>query len=532
MALLTALKANQTIEPQKEALRKQLASPKTNTVLLENVTDTDKLAYRNQENSFDDFKRWPLRFRGHSKPGPIMASGDINGDLLEDVFIGGTKNHPSVFYLQNENGSFDKQHEIDQGMDFSSETSGALLFDADGDHDLDLYVANGSSENYPNPEYYQDRLFLNDGLGNFKYATKNLPPIEYPTQVVVPIDFDHDGDLDLFIGGRIDATNFPFAPRSYLLQNSKGKFTDVTDALAPGLGRIGMVTDAVAVDIDNDHWQDLILVGEWMPIQLFYNEQGEFSRDSSENGLQRSNGWWNCIQSADFDADGDLDFIAGNWGLNNPFKVTQSEPLTLYAKDFDKNGSIEPILTQFIEHTEYVAHPRVTLMGRLPLIRKYIDSYHDYGSRSFDQLFGNYDFDVSEIFKTYELASVYIENQGQGRFRYSPLPGEAQWSPLFDFEIMDLNQDQKPDVLGVGNFKDTEVLTGHYDAGNGVCLINNGGNFRALNSVESGFSVPEEARAILKVKNGPKDDLLIIGLQKDSLKMFRPVDSPSRMPLN
>ncbi|WP_149274255.1 VCBS repeat-containing protein [Pareuzebyella sediminis] len=530
MAFLTDLKANQTIEPQKEIFEKQIAPPMEKVTLLEQVTDTNKLAYRNQENSFDDFKRWPLRFRGHSKPGPVMVSGDINGDLLEDVFIGGTKNHPSTFYLQNVKGSFDKHCEIDQGIDFNSETSGALLFDADGDQDLDLYIANGSSENYSNPEYYQDRIFFNDGLGNFTQEPQSLPPIEYPTQAVVPIDFDRDGDLDLFVGGRIDATHFPFSPKSYLLQNNKGKFTNVTETFAPSLSRAGMVTDALAIDLDNDDWQDLLLVGEWMPVQLFYNKEGQLSRDTSSNGLQKSNGWWNCIKAADFDADGDIDFIAGNWGLNTPFKVSVNEPLTIYAKDFDKNGSIEPLMTQFIDHTEYLTHPRVTLMGRLPLIRKYTDTYRDYGNRSFDQIFGNYDFDASEIFKTYELASVYIENLGEGNFKYSPLPGEAQWSPLFDFVVTDLNKDQRPDVLGVGNFNDTEVLTGHYDVGNGVCLMNiGGGHLKSLNSVASGFSVPEEARVILKVKNGPKDDLLIIGLQKDSLKLFRPVDSPDRI---
>lgn len=521
--VLTDVAAKQLIVPKKGNNKVPIGhTKKSRHTLLERVNTSNKIGYKHKENTFDDFKKWPLRFRGHSKPGPIIVSDDINGDSLEDVYIGGTKNQKGAFYLQNASGGFDKNPLGIAGFDSIPENSGALLFDADGDGDLDLYAANGSSENYGQPDLYQDRLYLNDGGGSFSHSPQNLPEITFPTNTIITIDYDRDGDLDLFVGGRLDPNQYPLSPRSYLLNNEQGIFTDVTAIKAPALQYPGMITGAIAHDMDNDGWEDLVLVGEWMPVRLFYNKQGTLQPDSSENGLQRSNGWWNCIKSADFDGDGDLDFIAGNWGLNNPFKASVKEPLTIYAKDYDDNGSIESILTQFVQHKEYIAHPRGTLMAQLPLIRRYTDSYHTYGSKTFMELFGSYDFDPTTIFKTYELASVYIENLGGGQFTYTALPNEAQWSPIFDLEVWDVNDDKKPDVLAVGNFSDTEVLTGHYDAGNGICLINKGsGVFTSVNSKASGFYVPQEARAIIKIKNNSKEEVLLIGLQKDSLKAFK-----------
>ncbi|MEM9141523.1 MAG: FG-GAP-like repeat-containing protein, partial [Bacteroidota bacterium] len=479
------------------------------------------LDYVHSENTFNDFKKWPLHFRSYSRPGPVMDSGDVNGDGRMDVFLGGSANHLGKVYVQGQEGIFREEPLVDS-LSLSKENSACLFFDADGDGDLDLYSGYGSSENYAFPERYEDVLYLNDGEGKFSAAMEKLPKMKTPTGAVTSLDYDKDGDLDLFIGGRLDPSGYPKAPKSYLLRNDQGTFTEVTETVGPELRAPGMVTDALSTDVNGDGWVDLVLVGEWMPIQVYYNKQGNFVLDKTRNGLATSNGWWNTIRSADFDGDGDSDFVVGNWGLNNPFKASTEEPLSLYAKDYDGNGTIEPIFTHFVQGKEHIVHPRGTLIGQLPVIRKLANSYSSYGKMAFSELWGDKDFDEDEVFRTYTLASVYMENLGDGKFRLRDLPDLAQWSPLFDMEIGDVNEDAFPDVLGVGNFYGTEVLTGHYDAGLGVCLLGNGnGTFTPLDAVKSGFKVNDEAREILGLTTAKGEELWLIGLQNDSLGILR-----------
>ncbi|MDC6387449.1 VCBS repeat-containing protein [Maribacter sp. PR1] len=523
---------NQMIQPEKQPNGAKNVPKNTKNTPLKGPSTLNGITYFHQENLFDDFKKWPLNFRGYSKPGPILTSGDVNGDGLEDFFVGGTGNKEAILYVQNPINGFTARQFQNSSEEIAPENSGASLFDADNDGDLDLYIANGSSENYARPKLYQDQLYINDGLGNFKRSMDALPRIAYPTNTVVPLDFDNDGDMDLFVGGRLDPNNFPFSPKSYVLENNNGTFNDATDKISPELRFPGMITDAVANDIDKDGWMDLVVVGEWSPIQLFLNKKGYFELDVSNNGLTYTNGWWNCIKAADFDGDGDTDFVAGNWGLNNPFHASVKEPMALYAKDFDNNGSIEPIMTYFVQNKEYIVPPRGTLMKQLPVIRKMTKNYEDYGKKTFSELFDKKDIDEKGIFKAYELASVYIENLRNGSFKIKPLPQEVQWSPVFDFMITELNGDNRPDVLAVGNFSDTEVLTGHYDAGNGNVLLNTGeGSFNGLTTGQSGFAVPGEARSILRLKTKAGSEVFVIGLQNDSLRVFTKRESLAKKPL-
>ncbi len=521
VSLYKNVKVNQVLSPKKQILDSKNVPKNVKGEPMFYQTFLKGVNYVHQESLFDDFKKWPLNFRGYSKPGPVLESGDVDGDGLNDFFVGGTANNEAIIYIQNKSDGFTAQRFQISKEEILPENSGACFFDVDNDGDLDLYIANGSSENFAKPQLYQDQLYLNDGLGHFERSLDALPEIAYPTNTVVPIDMDKDGDMDLFVGGRLDPKNFPFSPRSYILENSNGNFKDITDKIAPELRFPGMITDGTASDVNNDGWIDLMLVGEWNPVQIFLNKEGRFELDRSKNGLVNTNGWWNCIKAADFDGDGDTDFVAGNWGLNNPFKASTKEPLGLYAKDFDNNGSIEPIMTYFVQNKEYIVHPRGTLMKQLPMIRKMTNNYKGYGKKTFSELFDKDKIDKQGTFKAYQLSSVYIENLGNGSFKSIPLPQDVQWSPVFDFKITDLNGDNRLDVLAVGNFNDTEVLTGHYDAGNGNVLLNLGkGNFNSLSIGQSGFAVPGEARSILNLETKEGVELFIIGLQNDSLKVF------------
>ncbi len=482
---------------------------------------TSSFGYFHKENGFDDFKKWPLHFRSYSKPGPLLLKGDINNDSLEDVFIGGTANHYGTFFMQDEKGLF-TAHRLKDSLGMQSEDSAAALFDVDGDGDLDLYCASGSIEHYSKPEFYQHRLYVNDGRGHFTLGTENLPEIRSAVGSITPLDFDNDGDLDVFVGSRITPDKYPMTPRSYLLENKEGVFIDVTLEKAQDMAYPGMVTDSYTTDLNNDGWIDLVLVGEWMPVKIYYNQKGNLRLDKSENGLSYSNGWWNCINAADFDQDGDIDFVAGNWGLNNPFSASKDEPLSLYAKDYDENGTLEAIMTKFNQGKEYIIHPRGTLVKQLPYISRVAKDYKTYGELQFEELFDKKTLKENEILKVYELASVYIENLGDGKFSFKKLPHVAQWSPIFDFEINDIDSDEFPDLLAVGNYHDTEVLTGHYDAGDGWCLINkNNGIFEPVDPGVSGFKVPGEARNIIKINQKSGKELFIVGLQNDSLKIFK-----------
>lgn len=484
------------------------------------LTQQNLIPYQHKETTFNDFKTWPLHFRSYSKPGPVLASGDINGDNLEDLFVGGSAQQNGRFFLQTQGGQF-RELLLNDSLGRMSEDVGAVLFDADGDGDLDLYCVSGSSEFYAHPELYQDRYYENNGLGVFTLRLDKIPEIRTAGSCVVPLDYDQDGDLDLFVGGRLIPNQYPYAPRSFLLQNNNGSFKDITQSIAPDLMHPGMVTDVQATDLNLDGWTDLLVVGEWMPLQIYYNREGKFVLDKSENGLALTNGWWNCVESGDFDGDGDFDFLAGNWGLNNPFEASPTAPLSIYAKDYDSNGDIEALMTYFNQGKEYIFHPRGTLTSQLPGIKRLFPDYRSYGKATFDMMFPNVKFNESEIVRAYQLASVYVENLGNGQFSIRQLPTSLQWSPIFDFLPTDINDDGLLDMLAIGNYNDTEVLTGWYNAGNGYCLINKGkGAFSIMENQKSGFTIPGEGRSMLAVPYVKGGMLYIIGVQGEGIMSF------------
>ncbi len=459
------------------------------------------IPFRHQESLSSDWQRTPLLPQVYAKNGPAIAVADVDGNGLDDVFVGADPGQVRTVYLQKKPGQFSA---LVQGAN-ALEDMGALFFDADADGDQDLYVVSGGTQQPDNNPVYQDRLYLNDGRGKFTRSQGQLPPTTSSGSCVVAVDFDHDGDLDLFRGGRVKVEGYPLPPASYLLQNDNGRFIDVTDQLAPGLRQVGMVCAALWTDYDNDGWADLMVAGEFMPIMLFKNQHTKFQIQPTTLPA----GQWNSITGADFDQDGDIDYLAGNTGLNTRYRASATEPVRIYGKDFDGNGKIDPILTYYLQGTEQVAAIREVMNDQMPtLSRKRFTSFESYAKKSFADMFTDEDRTGADRLEATELRSVYIENKGNGKagkpeFVIHILPVMAQMAPVFGIQTGDFNGDGWRDALLVGNSYAPETYSGWYDAGRGTLLLGDGkGHFRAVFPAESGLQVDGDAKGLAMVSTG------------------------------
>ncbi|SDL60404.1 VCBS repeat-containing protein [Kriegella aquimaris] len=502
-----------------------------NKHIFNEVTTQINTLYLHKDNVAGDFRHEPLLLQQYDNNGPGLAIADINGDGYKDFYIGGGRGQKGTFFIQEDNGAFGSKILADS--DFY-EDMGALFFDADQDDDLDLYVVSGgSSVKYFEKGHYQDRLYYNDGSGNFELAEDALPKIESSGSTVTAADFDKDGDLDLFIGGRIVPGKFPTAPRHYLLENLKGRFYDVTSQLAPQLNSVGMLSAALWTDFDNDGDSDLIVAGEWMPITIFENTGSSLKKQEVENGLNTYKGWWNSIVGCDIDLDGDIDYIVGNLGKNNFLKATEERPIRMYVKDFDNNSTLDAIITRYIGEMEYPIAPRRALIDQLPIINKAFPSYREYAEADIGRILETFNTDDMVVMEANYFSSAYIENLGNGKFSLTALPIEAQFSPVFGFEIGDFDADGYPDVIGVGNNSQMEVISGWNNTSKGFYLSGDGnGNFRAVQGGKSGFLIEGEARALAGWVTD-RSRFLIASVNSDSLRVFKSdLDSEvSRFPL-
>jgi hypothetical protein len=459
-----------------------------------------------------------------SQAGPGLAVGDINGDDLDDFIVGGSSRFDGAIFLQTIQGTFSHQ-KFPKGKFSLSEDEGMLLFDADADRDLDLYVVSGSYEFEDADPRYQDRLYLNDGKGNFSFAGDALPETTASGSCVRGADYDRDGDIDLFVGSRVITGSYPLSPQSYLLRNDKGRFTDVTAEIAPALSRAGMITDALWTDVNNDHQIDLVVVGEFMPITIFQNTSNKLVKQVS-TGLEKSFGWWNGLAGADFDKDGDTDFIAGNLGSNNYYQVTDKRPLRVYAKDIDQNQSIDAILSCYFKSEEgdmreYPIHFWDELNQQSPKFRNQFNRYKHYGSTDMAALLKPYDTTGMLVLKMNWSKSSYVENLGNGKFRISELPRAAQVAPVNGIVITDVNADGNSDALLVGNDYGNEVFSGRYDAFDGLLLIGDGhGRFKPLSALESGFYVPGDAKALAQIHTVTRGPIFVATQNIDSIRVF------------
>ncbi|MFK7906248.1 MAG: FG-GAP repeat domain-containing protein, partial [Chitinophagales bacterium] len=393
----------------------------------------------------------------------------------------------------------------------------AVFFDADGDGDEDLYVVSGSNELSLQDAAMQDRLYTNDGKGNFSKSKTALPAMPASGSCVKAADFDADGDMDLMIGGRVLPGKYPHAPNSYLLQNEGGNFKDVTKELAPDLQNIGMVTDAIWTDYDGDKDPDLIVVGEWMPIEVLQNNGGTFNRDTKALGLEKTNGWWNCIEAADMDGDGDMDYMLGNLGLNSKNKASEHQPFHIYSDDFDGNGKNDIVLGYYNSGVCYPVRGRQCSSEQMPSIAQKFPTYEAFGNSNLEQVYGREALQKALHYEAYEMSSVYLENQNGKSLQQKRLPMQAQIAPNNDILLQDFNGDGHLDALLIGNQYPVEVETGRYDAHIGLYLEGNGkGDFEAVKVEESGFLIEGESRSVALLQRGNGRNPLVIVARNDA----------------
>ena len=491
--------------------------------IFKEITDTIGLEFIHKENSYNDYKDQVLLPHKMSNPGPDITVGDVNDDQLEDFYIGNASKSPGRMFIQNKNGTF-KIMEGPWENDSIFEDTGTLFFDADNDGDLDLYVASGGYELPKDSKSYTDRLYINDGKGNFSKSPNSLPSITSNGSCVKAIDFEKDGDLDLFVGGRQVPHRYPFPAKSYILENKSVngvvKFEDVTGSVAPDLLEAGMVTSAICADIDNDHWMDLIIAGEWMPVCIYRNVKGKFEKTIIEG----TRGWWFSIEGADFDKDGDIDLVAGNLGLNFRYKASSEKTFDVYAGDFNNNGNSDIVLSYFQDEKQFPLRSRKCFVDQNPWVAMKFPTYKSFAEATVSDIYTKKVLNESLHLQAETFASCYLENIGNGKFKIQELPNEAQLSSINDMIIDDFDNDGQLDILAAGNLFDVEIVTPRNDGGVGVFLKGDGrGNFNSIPARSSGFYVPKEVKALslIHLNNADKDKAVLVGNNNERLQIFK-----------
>ena len=479
--------------------------------------DKSILNYTHRENYFNDYDKQVLLPHKLSQLGPAIAKGDINGDGLEDLFVGGASGQEASVYIQNEN-SFEKIDNDIWTKHKALEDIDALFFDSDNDGDLDIYVVSGGNEFMPNSSTYLDRLYINDGNGNFTFRRELLPSNFESGSVVKAFDFDNDGDLDLFVGSRMKPWNYPEPASSYLLVNENGKFSNYnTDQFTD----LGLVTDAEWFDYDNDGDSDIVVVGEWMPITVFKNQDGNFIKEEINTNLGcSSTGWWYSIEVGDLNNDKLPDLIVGNLGLNYKYKASVDEPFEVFYDDFDENGTKDIVLAYYNYGIQFPLRGFSCSSQQVPDLKDKFEKYDIFASLDVQEVYGeeNLENALRLSVNTFESAAL-INNESF--FDFKPLPNYAQFSSVNDIIIKDFDNDQINDLLIVGNMYHAEIETARNDAGNGLFLKGVGdGSFKEVSVSESGFFAPGDSKKIITLNLG-NNDIILVANNNDRIQIFK-----------
>ncbi|MEM7382045.1 MAG: VCBS repeat-containing protein, partial [Bacteroidota bacterium] len=451
--------------------------------LASSITHTDKNI------AINDFKRQPLLISQFSHMGPCLAKGDINNDGLEDVFVGGSKDQGGSLFVQLSDGNFRKLNTDFLEADAAMHDADALFLDANADGFQDLYVSSGGYHNFETEDpLLQDRLYLGDGQGNFSKSQGSLPKMHTSTSCVVKTDLNGDGATDLFVGGRVIPGRYPETPKSYLLLNDgRGNFSDQIDSLAKGLSNIGMVSDALWVDLNEDQQEDLIVVGEWMPVSVFINSNGKLKNETLNYFDQQYQGWWNTISQGDFNNDGKVDLVIGNMGANIQFKASDQRPAELLYADFDNNGSVDPLFSYYINETSYPYLTRDELLGQLAHLRSRFTSYESYADAGITEILSEEELAIAQKLRVNHLETTLFLMSEEGKFKITALPFQAQYSPVYDIAVSDFDKDGNTDILLFGNNHHFKLRLGKFDANYGIYLKGNGnGIFNYINQLDSG----------------------------------------------
>lgn len=511
---LTDVPADTTIVYSRANAMRRTAPSRVDESLLE----MKRLAnYKHSGSTRSDIKSTRTLLHELSRYGPALASADVNGDGLDDFFVGGETTSSSRLFFQQPDGSF-VSREIESGDNFSD--GYAQFFDADGDGDPDLYI--GKSAINSMEEADQHRLLINDGRGTLIEAIGALPRINASASCVEVADMDGDGDLDLFVGARFRPGSYPLPPQSYVLRNDGGKFSDVTESVGGGLFNNGMISSAVWADFDKDGSPDLLTAGEWQPLRLYRNERGHFTDVSVAAGLDNTEGWWTCAKVADINGDGFPDVVAGNSGTNSFFCPERNHPVEIVAKDFDNNGSVDPVITYYnpVEDERFIVHNRLVLIDQIPGVKRRFETFTQYATRPFSKVFTEEEMKGAYVAKSSMLQSVVLVNDRKGGFAIMSLPEIAQISSIQDLAIDDLDGDGNADILAIGNMYAMETLFGRFDASVGTVLLGDGkGKFSDLSPAKAGFVVDGDARYIRSLRTN-SGVVYVVTNHNDSIRFF------------
>ena len=501
----------------------QRQSAKAAQPMFSDVTLKTGVNFKHEENTFFDYDREPLMPHLLSTEGPALAVGDVNGDGLDDFYVGGAKWQPGKLYIQQPNGTFRSSNQPALAADSLNEDVDAVFFDANGDGYQDLLVVSGGNEFWGKEEALRPRLYLNDGHGNFQRAKDALPDIFENASCVVVGDFNGDGFPDLFLGSRVVARSYGVIPKSHLLQNDgHGHFKDVTLEKAPQLSEAGMVSSAAWTDYDHDGKLDLIVAGEWMPVRVFHQEAGKFVDRTKEAGLSDTNGWWNSVAAVDLRGTGRQDLVLGNLGLNSYLRASRKEPARLYINDFAHTGGLEQILTFYKNGVSYPLAGRDELVRAIPSLGSKYPTYKDFGASRIEDIFPTADLKSAAVREAYTFASSVALNNGNGTFTVRQLPTEAQFAPIYASLAQDFDGDGHVDLLVGGNFYGVPPTLGRYDASYGLLLRGKGdGRFEPVSLEESGVVIDGQVRRIKSLRGAKGQRLIVIARNNDKVEILR-----------